>query len=171
MAKKKQSAPARIASGQVSLSYATITIIVVVIGAVLGLGRALWSMAAEIATKSDVALISAQIAPKLDGHEARIRELELQMARQFGASPAGARVAPASGEFYPNMNMILAQYTTQALPTRRVVVPFEMIKQFQMEPSRGGVLVVMGEDGKAYSLDDVLAIIIRLHFAERNLRK
>ena len=44
---------------------------------------------------------------------------------------------------------------------RRPVVPSSIIRKFNLQPSEYG-LYVMGEDGKPYSLDDVLAVVFQI---------
>lgn len=150
------------------------------IGTAFALIIGLWQISARVATKSDIDSIRVTISPVLDRHENRIRDLELQMARTFGASPMSAvpraNDIPAEPDTLPTIH--LAQFQTAQIPNvaqmpipptvqRRVVVPVQLIEMFNLEPTRGGVYALLGEDGRYYGLDDVLAVIIRLHLRER----
>ncbi|SRR6266566_4420541 len=167
-------------NGRISISYSTIG----VIGSILAILIALVTIGSKIATKEDVASIKAAISPVLDQHDSRIRSLELQMASHFGASPTSTRPLPSAVEEQGihRANFILTQYVPLPipdvsgnqpsvrqqpipLPPRRVVVPIEMIKQYSIEPTRGGPYALLGEDGRYYALDDILAILIKI--AER----
>jgi hypothetical protein len=171
---------------KISISYATVG----VIGSILAIVFALWTVANKVATKEDVESIKATITPTLTAHESRIRDLELQFARYFGASQTSAHPTPASDVFddrpikanfvlaaqyggpYPQTQAPAASAAAPRIPPnlgiqRITVVPFEMIKQFNMEPTIGGAYAVLGEDGRYYNLDQVLSILIRMHFQER----
>ncbi len=159
----------------VSLSYAAISALV----GLLAVAGVIWKVGSAVATKDDVASIKLLITPVLEKHEDRIRSLELQVARYFGASQTSGHPLPSRDEGgVIQAGVMLAQYQ-QAAPsleqkietTRRVVVPDEMIRAYELQPSRGGVYAVLGEDGRLYSLDDVLAVIIRLHLEERQWAK
>lgn len=164
-------------NGRFTISYGTIG----VLGSILVMVITLWTIGSRIATKADVDTIKALLEPVLDKHEARIRDLELQMARYFGASQTGIRQAP-SAELEQDLrkaNLVLAQYVPMPIPdagssanapssrgqypipARRPVVPVVMIREYSMEPTRGGAYALLGEDGRYYSLDDVLAILIQ----------
>ena len=175
----------RSGNGRLSISYSTIG----VIGSILAMLIALVTIGSKIATKEDVASIKAAISPVLDQHDSRIRSLELQMASHFGASPASSRPVPSSTEKLDirQANFVLAQYIPQIpdasgnqpsirqtpipLPARRVVVPMAMVKEYMMEPTRGGSYALLGEDGRFYAVDDVLAIIIRkLRLGEQKVK-
>lgn len=190
------------------ISYATIGAIVGLLAILTGI----WRVGSAVATKSDIdsattsiRLLISSITPVLDKHEDRIRTLELQMARYFGASQSSFKPSDAPvGDSFPALSLTnwtkcddrivsvpafqLAQYsqsqTSQSAPSasstydakrqlefpRRVVVPQLMIKLYDLQPSRGGVYALLGEDGRYYALDDVMAVIIRMHF-EEHLRK
>jgi hypothetical protein len=162
-----------------TITPATLGIIV----ACLSILGGLWKISTSIATKADIDSIKTLITPQLDKHETRIRDLELQMARYFGASQIGTKPTPSSeDDTVRTTRFVLAQYipnqipdTSQSatrqqpppVPPRRVVVPLQLIKEFNLEPTRGGQVTLLGEDGRYYGLDDVLAIIIQIHLAER----
>ncbi len=161
-------------NGGLRISYAGI-------GAAVGLliiAGTIWGIGSKLATKSDIESIKATISPILDRHESRIRDIELQLARFFGAQQT--RATP-SGDTEPvkQASYILAQYQQQQdssankaalVMQRRVVVPQELIEAYNLQPARGGSYTVLGEDQRFYSLDDVLAVIIRMHLQERPLR-
>jgi hypothetical protein len=140
-------------------------------GTALGILLALFTLGGKLATKSDIDGLKSAVTPTLNQHEARIRDLELQNAAHFGASPAGTRPsadAPPSAE----ARFILAQMQMQQqIPAasqvqRPVVVPLELIQQYRLPPTSGGTYALLGEDGRYYSLDLVLAVIIRMHLEE-----
>jgi len=54
----------------------------------------------------------------------------------------------------------LAQ-SQQSIPHRRAVVPRVIIERFKLQPSEYG-FYVLGEDGRPYSIDDVLAVMFQL---------
>src|ERR1700676_3744599 len=118
------------------ITPATLGIILTCLGILAGL----WKIGSAIATKADVESIKAAISPTLLDHSTRIRDLELQMARFFGASQVGVPRPAPSAEFQERIRMpglVLAQYSaplpppmasTPAAPKipasyRRVVVP------------------------------------------------
>lgn len=168
--------------GGLNLSYAALGTIV----AILTIGGIIWKVGSAVATKSDIDSIRALITPVLDKHEDRIRTLELQMARYFGASQTALKPSRTDQELLPLMT--LAQYAPQSIPDasantirsearrqleqpRRVVVPDLLILEYGLQPSRGGTYSLLGEDGRYYALDDVLAVIIKMHLEERNIRR
>lgn len=169
---------------RLSISYSTIG----AIGGILLIVGMMWGVATKIATKADVDSIKSSIAPTLTDHETRIRGIELQLASYFGASrTATPRPVPSSdeNEQVHKAGFVLAQYQVPqipdpnassanapmaqraySLPPRRVVVPLEIITSYKLEPTRGGSYAVLGQDGKYYSLDDILYVIIEMHMAE-----
>lgn len=56
---------------------------------------------------------------------------------------------------------VAAEQSQQSMPRRRPVVPRIVIERFKLQPSEYG-LYVLGEDGRPYSLDDVLAVIFQI---------
>jgi hypothetical protein len=159
----------------VSLSYAAIGAIV----GILAVVSAIWRVGSAVATKADVESIKTAITPILEKHEDRIRTLELQVARYFGASQTSTHPSRSVEQITP-ADIILAQYSPQSISPnapraierpRRVVVPSEMVQAYDLQPSPGGVYGVLGEDGRLYSLDDVLWVIIRIHLQEQSFRR
>jgi hypothetical protein len=185
---KKAHEPAK-GSGSFSISYSTIG----VMGSILVMLVTLVTIGSKIATKADVDSIKSTITPVITQHEDRIRALEIQMARYFGASQTGLRTQPSSEvDMRTGVRLVLAQYQfptipdtssnaplAQApsaqrpavLPPRRVVVPTQLIREYEMQPTRGGTYALLGEDGRYYSLDDVLAVIIQIHVREPQVKK
>lgn len=129
------------------------------------------SVLGAIATKSDVAAIASSVGPRLDKAEQRIYNLELLNAAHFGASPSGFQPG-ASGDVIADARFVLAQFSNmqqQTIPSevrRRVVVPQELITSYRLSPSQGGTYALLGEDGRYYSLDDVLSVVIQMHLEE-----
>ena len=165
--------------GEKTFTFTTTGIVKIVTGmlAVAALVGGTWRMVGSIATKDDVNSIKALVSPQISDHEMRIRSLELSNAAHFGASPMSAR--PGStypGEFeagfvlaqmqYPNSVARQSQIPAEQTQFRRVVVPQELIESYKLPPTRGGTYALLGEDGRYYSLDDVLAVIIRMHLDE-----
>jgi len=151
----------------------------------LAVAGVIWKVGSAVATKDDVASIKLLITPVLEKHEDRIRTLELQVARYFGASQTSGRPTPSRGAgvlaqagiVLAQAGIVLAQYQQQAEAKRaleaprRVVVPDELVQLYGLTPTRGGTYAVLGEDGRLYSLDDVLAVIIRVHLEEKTVRR
>lgn len=160
-------------NGSFQLSYSTLG----AIGAVVALLGSLWSVGSKVASKSDIDSLKAAITPQLDQHENRIRALEIDLARYFGPSQANSRPAPsASIQDQPQRtSLILAQYSVsqQAVqpPPRRAIIPIEMIREYSMEPSHGGAYTLLGDDGRSYSIDDIIAILIKIHFTEKGANR
>lgn len=160
----------------VTVSYATVLLFLSVIGGLIGIWKFGSDITGKIATKADIDGLKVAMQPVLTQHESRLRDLELQFARFFGASQSNLRSVPNSETMeaqpahfvlaqYPNVSQFPQQQQMQQVQ-RRVVVPLEMIEVFRMEPSRGGVYGLQGEDGRVYSLDDVMAALIRMHMPE-----
>jgi len=171
-------------NGGFKISYAALGGII----GILTIAGAVWKVGSTIATKDDVLSIKQAITPILDKHEDRIRALEIQVARFFGPSQtsgptiSGPVNRPSSDEspmlsafkmrFVSEVSRAVsdgeqsAQQKAENLPPRRVVVPEQVIKMYDLMPSRGGTYSLLGEDGKLYSIDDVLAVMIRLDLQE-----
>ncbi len=165
-------------NGRISLSYSTIAIFFTIMAGVAGL----YKIGAEIATKDDISSIKAVLTPRLDQHEDRIRSLEIENARHFGASPTNWRLPAHDREdVVLDPAIILAQYPqpmpipdvsgnqpsarqqpTYVPPPRRAVVPIDMIRDYELQPTRGGAYALLGEDSRFYALDDVLAVMIKI---------
>ena len=175
---KVKAAPTRSKNTAVTVSYASIAAVVGIL-TIIGF---VFEGLRQLATKSDIESIRATITPTLNAHESRIRDLELANAAHFGASPATTRPMELEDIPVQRIGMVLAQYQMQQapasasaaavpLPPHRVVVPMEMITAYSLQPSRGGSYGLLGEDGRLYSLDDVLSVLIRMHLDEmRRLR-
>lgn len=147
----------------VTVSYAGLGAIV----AVLVIGGTTWKAVGSIATKADITSIQMALSPRLDRHEDWIRQLQLDWAARFGASPVSTR-PNSTGDIFGAFP-VLAQFAAQKQETspQRAVVPIELIDLYKLQPTRGGSYNLLGEDGRYYSLDDVLFVIIRLHLNER----
>lgn len=148
----------------------------IVAGVILGLLGTGYKVVTSVATKSDVESIKAAITPTLTDHDKRIRDLELSNAAHFGASPTAVR--PSASESVPQRVMAtLAQYVASSYQSqakippqalqRRVVVPMELILAYNLQPTAGFTYALLGEDGRYYSLDDVLYVIIHIHLDEK----
>lgn len=115
-----------------------------VLGVVLALGGAVYGISTGIATKSDFKEL-----------ESRVRAVERSIDRFFGK----AAVPSASVESSPGV--VFAASPSE--PRRTVAVTKEFIADHKLQPSGGGSYLLLGEDGRMYSLDDVLAALIREH--------
>jgi hypothetical protein len=54
-----------------------------------------------------------------------------------------------------------------AIANRRAVIPLAFIRRYGLEPATGRAYLILGEDQKLYSLDDVLAALIQAEMAKR----
>lgn len=61
-----------------------------------------------------------------------------------------------------NALTVLAAQAKKGEQGRRPVIPKEVIEQFDLRPSEGYGLWVLGEDGRPYALDDVLRVIFEM---------
>ena len=155
-----------------TLSYQALGGIVALIS-VLGVG---YGGVQKIATKGDIERAQSAVNTKVtevrkevDEQDARIRDLERQWDRFFGMSgpssptPSDFDLEPLSGP----TNLLLVSQSGRAnrqekfRPRRPVVLSYGFISRFDLHPSRGGTYGVLGEDGHMYSLDEVLAVLIR----------
>lgn len=67
----------------------------------------------------------------------------------------------------PTFSERVVEQSQQVQKGRKPVIPQQVIDEFKMQPTEGYGLWVMGEDGKPYSLDEVLLIlftIVRSHW-------
>lgn len=138
-------------SGSFTLSFKTLGAIVAAFTLIAGV----WQAGDKIATKVDLQTTQQRISALED----RVRAAELQMARFFGAHPE-----PSS---YQKSSLKLASYGEEAAPARRVVVTTDFVRSHELQPTRGGSYSLLGEDGRYYALDDVIAILVREHSKER----
>ena len=140
----------------------------------------------NIATKADIESIKASLAPTLAAHEARmtadesrIRDLELQNAAHFGASQTTFKSSSDDDGTQDGIRFLLASaQMPQAIPygqgapppvpipQKRTVVARELINRYGLRPSTGGFYTLLGEDGKLYSIDDVIWAVIQIHLSE-----
>lgn len=133
---------------------------------ILAIVGTVWKSIDHFASKEDIAVLSEAI--KTDG--ARIRDLERNWDRYFGATAAGvkpSKTAQNGGRF------ILASLAEAAEQRPRpVVVTREFIDVYRLQPSKGGSYTVLGEDGNFYSIDEVIAILVGAHIVrEKELLK
>lgn len=155
-------------NGGIRVSYAALA----AFAGLLAITGTLWKVGSAIATKTDISGLEAAIRPELTEHEMRIRTLELDMASHFGASPTSSRQS-ADPSHIAQASLALTDYLqSQNIPSgqsRVVVVPSVMIDAYHLQPTRGGTYAVLGQDGRYYSVDDVLALLIQIHLEEKGL--
>jgi hypothetical protein len=123
-----------------------------VLGVVLTLAGAFWGVATNIVVKSDFKELSN-----------RVREIERSIDRFFGKGMTPtASVAPETGTVH-------AAASEPGEP-RTVVLTKQFLANHNLQPSRGGSYQLLGDDGRFYSLDDVLAILVREHPQVRHVK-
>lgn len=128
-----------------------------IIGSVLAIATGIYGGVNNIATKGDIAIVEARV----EKQDERLRSTELALARFFGQPPGSVKPSSDDGNFQGRPFVRVAQLKMQPPPTRRVVVPEWFINDYLLEPTEGGAYAVLGEDGKYYSIDDVMAMVIR----------
>lgn len=168
----RRSAP-RSNDGQFTLSYKTIG----ALGSILLIAGTLFAGMRSLATKDDVNALATKYDTTYSSIEKRVWNLEIQFASLFGKNATGspALLHPSTSE--PHHAPVLirtqaAQYpeasaNAPAMPRwqrqKRVVITYEFIKGHELHPTPGGAYALLGEDGNDYSIDDVIAILIREH--------
>lgn len=177
MAKTNLRSPTqRSAEPGIRISPATLTIL----GSLFALIVGVWQVGSRIATKSDVDAIAAQLGPRMTQIEARLRELELQNAAHWGASPASITHGLDDDPPVTRAGFLLTQYAQQMplppsasasaapppLPLRTPVLTLDFIRAYQMQPTRGGYYPLLGQDGRLYALDGWVAIMTQLHMQD-----
>lgn len=155
-------------AGGIRISGAALTIIGTLFALIVGV----WQIAGRVATKADVEAIAIQMGPRLTQTEARIRELELQNAAHWGASPVANRNGAYEEVPLKRTGFALAQYqqvpfsqqgAPPPLPQRAPVLSIDFLRAYQLQPSRGGYYPLLGADGRLYALDDWVFIMTQLH--------
>ena len=171
----KQQTRSRANDAQFTLSYKTLGAVVSLVVLIGGL----WSAIGKVATKDDVKELATTYGTTYQAIESRVRNLEIQFATFFGksnTSPASLKATPSEDDTNPEFSLVQyggqmpdysgpSQNAPRAYqpPTRRVVVTMLFIKEHELQPTRGGVYGLLGEDGQFYSLDDVLSILVKEH--------
>lgn len=159
-------------TGGIRISGAALTIIGTLFALIVGV----WQIAGRIATKSDVEAIAIQMGPRLTQTEARIRDLELQNAAHWGASPVANRPGVYEETPVQRAGFVLAQYqqvpfnaqqgAPPPIPQRSPVLSIDFLRAYQMQPSRGGYYPLLGADGRLYALDDWVEVMTQLHMSD-----
>ncbi len=135
----------------VTVSYASLG----ALGAILGIVITVWQVGGKIATKTDIESIRATVTEQ----DRRVRDLERQWDRFFGAQQKPSELETPTLETAPLLKIGLPGER----PIRRIVVPSEFIRLYRLTPTEGGSYIVLGEDGRPYSIDDVLAVLVQAH--------